>query len=89
VAVFVDSYVSTAGSFLACVVIFIAAAVSWGVWHRLDIGFTRLYLSGVVLAGAAGFWAAWRMAQHYDQDILNWRFARQRRAQVLEKLDWE
>ncbi len=74
ITAFADSYVSTLGSLLGCLVLWLAGAQ--GVTLSLAVG-----------ASIIAMWAAWRMRSTYDSSLLNWRMGRPKRRSVLDQLD--
>lgn len=86
VSIFIESYLPALGTIIGCgvtgLIIFIGLKLG-----RDD--FFLAYLVVAVLASAFVIWAVMRMRTVYDKSLLNWRLKRrQRRASVLDKLDF-
>ncbi len=83
ITAFADSYVSTLGSLLGCLVLWLATWTlvgqgNWANWATLTL---------VVVASLAALRAAWRLRNDYDSSLLNWRMARPKRRSILDQLD--
>ncbi len=81
ITAFADSYVSTLGSLLACLVLGLVsslAGVHGAAW--MTAGLT-------LVASSTALWASWRFRSAYDTSLLNWRMGRPKRRSVLDQLD--
>jgi len=85
VSTFMDSYLQSAGTILACLLT--GAIVLTGELLQLDM--RLIYLSFAVLAATVAIWAVYRMGKVYEVSLLNWRLKRRQRAtsDLLDQLD--
>ena len=87
VSMFLDSYLPIAGAFLGCSMMAVVTGISLA-GANWTISIKQLIYLGV--AGAlmlVALIAVWRMYRVYDESLLNWRFARRKRASVLDGID--
>ncbi|MGG6297959.1 hypothetical protein ACQ4M4_26490 [Leptolyngbya sp. AN02str] len=84
VSIFMDSYLNSAGSILAAILLGCIVLTS----THLSVQPHTVYLAIAFLAGLIALWAALRMRSVYEASLLNWRLKRRRRGKsVLDTLD--
>jgi len=86
VSIFVDSYLYTGGSIVGVIVTL--TIVLLGIWLGIA-NYFYVYLAVAAAAALFAIWAIFKMRTVYDSSLFNWRLKRrQRRASVLDKLDF-
>jgi len=87
VSIFIDSYLYAGGSIIGILVTL--AVVLAGLWLGSPYYF-YVYLAVAAAAALFALWATLKMRRAYDSSLFNWRLKRrQRRASVLDKLDFD
>jgi AAA family ATP:ADP antiporter len=83
VSTFMDSYLPSLGTMLACAVTYAIVSLV----TNKDLNF-YIYLAVALAGGLGALWATLHMRQVYDTSLFNWRLKRrQRGASVLDKLN--
>jgi MFS family permease len=86
VSMFMDSYLFAGGTIIACLLA--GGIVLVGAWIGAERIF-YIYLGAGLLAGLLALFFVFKMRAVYDSSLFNWRLKRrQRRASVLDKLDF-
>jgi AAA family ATP:ADP antiporter len=86
VSMFMDSYLASIGTILACL---ITGAIVW-VGLRLGKDLHLVYMGVAFLSGGFALWATFKLRKVYESSLLNWRLKRRQRAtsSVLDSLDF-
>jgi hypothetical protein len=86
VSTFMDSYLPSIGTIIACVVTGIIVLI--GIGTGLDL--SLVYIAVAILGAGVAIWSVAMMRKHYDSSLLNWRLKRRQRsgmsADLLDKL---
>ena len=86
VMLFMENYLTAAGTICGSVIIGIMLLVAQ--WLQLSAA-APLYLSACIVTAALALGAAWKVRQHYESSLLNWKLTRRKRASdLLSKLDF-
>ena len=85
VSTFMDSYLQSAGTIMACLLTGAMVLIV----ESLHLHTHLIYLSFAALAAAVAIWAVNRMGKYYEVSLLNWRLKRRQRAtsDLLDQLD--
>lgn len=85
VSSFMDSYLTSLGTILACLLT--GAIVLLGIW--LDVDLHLAYLAVAFAAGLVALWATVNLGRVYESSLLNWRLKRRQRAtsSLMDNLD--
>jgi AAA family ATP:ADP antiporter len=86
VSMFMDSYLASIGTILACLIT--GAIVLIGLWLNKDLHV--VYMAVAFLSGGFALWATFKLRKVYESSLLNWRLKRRQRAtsSVLDSLDF-
>jgi AAA family ATP:ADP antiporter len=85
VSIFMESYLPAAGTILGSVILGIIVLIGL----PRNTYYSELYLGLAAVAAIIAVWLVIQMRKHYDSSLWNWRLKRrQRRADVLNKLDF-
>ena len=85
VSIFMESYLPASGTILGSIILGIIVLI--GIPHQTY--YPEVYLGLATAAGIIAVWLVILMRKHYDTSLWNWRLKRrQRRADVLDKLDF-
>lgn len=86
VSTFMNNYLPSVGTILACVLTGGVILVSTLVKHDLHIG----YLVLAIVGAAAALWAIFKMHAAYDTSLLSWRLKRRQRSSsaLMDKLNF-
>lgn len=86
VSMFMDSYLPSLGTILACLIT--GAIVLAGALIGRDL--SLVYMSIALLGGIVAFWAVFRLRNSYESSLLNWRLKRRQRAKtsILDELEF-